>query len=71
MPVIDESRAFRSPDLHDDADSYETQESGDFGTMHADQKRPDDIRDDFGGRPDAMRIVYFSNEHHLLDLIFS
>ena len=71
MPVIYESRAFRSLDLHDDADSYGTQESGDFGAMPADQKRPDDIRDDFGGRPDAMRIVYFSNDHHLLELIFS
>jgi len=71
MPVTDESRTFRSLDLHDDADSYGIQESGDYGTMPADQKRSDDIRDDFGGRPDAMRIVYYSNEHHLLGLIFS
>jgi len=43
MPVIDESRAFRSPGLHDDADSYGTQESGDFGTTPADQELLDDI----------------------------
>ena len=71
MPVIDESRAFRSPGLHDDADSYGTQDSGDFGTIPADQELFDDIRDDFSGRPDAMRIIHSSNEHHLLDLIFS
>ncbi len=71
MPVIDESRAFRSPGLHDDADSYGTQDSGDFGTIPADQKLLDDITEDFRGRSDTMSIVYSSNEHHLLDLIFS
>jgi len=71
MPVIDESRAFRSPDLHDDADSYGTQDSEDFGTIPADQEVLDDIRDDFSGRSDDMRIVYSSNEHRLLHLIFS
>ena len=38
MPVIDESRAFRSPDLHDDEDSHGTQDSEDFGTIPADQE---------------------------------
>jgi len=71
MPVIDESRVFRSPDLHDDADSYGTQDSEDFGTIPADQEVLDDIRDDFSGRSDDMRIVYSSNEHRLLHLIFS
>ena len=33
MPVIDESWAFRSPDLHDDADSHVTQDIEDFGTI--------------------------------------
>ena len=65
MPKIDESRGFRSPDLHDDADSYGTQDGGDFGTIPADQELLDDIRDDFSGRPDDMRIVYSFNEHHL------
>jgi len=52
--VIDASRAFRRPDLQDDADSYETQDSGDFGTIPADQGLLDDIRDDFRERPRAM-----------------
>jgi len=53
MPVIDESRAFRSPDLHDDTDGYGTHDSGDFGTIPADQEVLDDIRDDFSGRSDT------------------
>jgi len=32
---IDESKGFRSPDLDDDADSYGTQDSRDFGTIPA------------------------------------
>ena len=51
MPVIDESGAFRSPDLHDDADSHGTQDSEDFGTIPADQEILDDIRDDLAGDP--------------------
>jgi len=43
-PVIDESRGFRSPDLDDDADSYGTQDSGEFGTIPADQGLLDDMR---------------------------
>ena len=31
MPIIDESRGLRSPDLHDDADSQGTKDSEDFG----------------------------------------
>jgi len=37
MPVIDESRGFRRQDLNDDADSYGTQDSGEFGIIPADQ----------------------------------
>jgi len=48
-PVIDESRGFRSPDLGDDADSYGTQDIGEFGTIPADQRLLDDMRDDFSG----------------------
>ena len=70
MPVTDESRTFRSLDLHDDADSYGTQESGDFGAMPADQKRPDDIRDDFGGRPVTMGDGNIDVGVENLDLIF-
>jgi len=36
MPVIDESRGFRSPDLDDDADRYGTQICGEFGIIPAD-----------------------------------
>lgn len=36
MPVIDESGGFRDPNLDGDADSYERQDSGEFGTMPAD-----------------------------------
>ena len=43
MPVIDESRAFRSPALDDDEDSHGTQDSEDFGTIPADQEILDDI----------------------------
>ena len=53
MPVSDESGAFRSPDLHDDTDSHGTQDSGEFGTIPADQEVLDDIRDVFSGRPDT------------------
>jgi len=45
-PVI---RGFRSPNLDDDTDSYETQDSGEFGTIPADQGLLDDMRDDFSG----------------------
>ena len=45
MPVIDESRAFRSPDIHNDADSHGTQDTEDIGTIPADQKVLDDMRD--------------------------
>ena len=54
MPKIDESRGFRSPDLHDDADSYGTQDSEEFRTVPADQKLLNDIRDVFSGRLEAM-----------------
>ena len=50
MPVIDESRGFRSPDL-DDADSYGTQDSGEFGTIPPDQELLNDMRDDLMGGP--------------------
>ena len=71
MPVIDESRAFWSTDLHDDADNYGTHDTGDFGTSLADQELLDDISNEFSRRPDAMRIVYSSNDHHHSDVIFS
>ncbi len=54
MPVIDESRGFRSLDLHDDADSHGTQDSEDFGTIPADQEILNDMRNDFIGRPATM-----------------
>jgi len=50
MPVIDESRGFRSPDL-DDADSYGTQDSGEFGIIPPDQELLNDMRDDLVGGP--------------------
>ena len=54
MPVIDESRAFRSPDLHDDEDSQWTQDSEDFGTITDDQEVLDDMIDDFSERLPSM-----------------
>jgi len=51
MPVIDESRGFRSPHLDDDADSYGTQDSGEFGTIPSQEGLLDDMRDDFSWRP--------------------
>ena len=50
MHVINESRGFRSPDLDDYADSYGTQDSGEFGTIPADQGLLNSMRDDFSGR---------------------
>ena len=40
---------FCSPDLDDDVDSYGTQDSGEFGTIPADQGLLDDMRDDLIG----------------------
>ncbi len=70
MPVIDESRAFRSPDLHDDADSHGTQDSEDFGTILADQEVLDDMRDGFSGRPATMGDGNIDVGVENLDLIF-
>jgi len=70
MPVIDESRAFRSLDLHDDADSHGTQDSEDFGTIPADQEVLDDMRDDFSGRPATMGDGNIDVGVENLDLIF-
>jgi len=70
MPVIDESRAFRSPDLYDDADSHGTQDSEDFGTIPADQEILDDIRDDVSGRPVTMGDGNIDVGVENLDLIF-
>jgi len=50
MPVIDESRVFRWPDLDDDTDSYGTQDNGEFGTIPADQSLLVDMRDAFSER---------------------
>ena len=70
MPVIDESRAFRSPDLHDDADSHGTQDSEDFGTIPADQEVLDDMRGVFSGRPATMGDENIDVGVENLDLIF-
>ena len=70
MPVIDESRAFPSPDLHDDEDSHGTQDSEDFGTIPADQEILDDMRDDFSGRPATMGDGNIDVGVENLDLIF-
>jgi len=70
MPVICESRAFRSPDLHDDSDSHGTQDSQDFGTIPADQEIFGDIRDGFSGRPVSMGDGYLDVCVEILGLIF-
>ena len=62
MPVIEESRGFRSPDLDDDADSYETQDSGEFGIIPADQRLLDDMGDDFSGKAGVMDDGYIDTD---------
>jgi len=54
MPVIEESWGFRSPVLHDDTDSYGTQDSGEIGIIPADQGLLDNVRDYFSGRAGVM-----------------
>jgi len=70
MPVIDESRVFRSPDLHDDTDSHGTQDSEEFATISADQEVLDDMRDDFSGRPATFGDGNIDVGVKNLDLIF-
>jgi len=70
MPVIDESSAFRSPDLHDDEDSHGTQDSEDFGTIPADQEILGDMRDDFSERLPDMGDGNIDVGVENLDLIF-
>jgi len=70
MPVIDESRAFRSPDLHDDEDSHGTEDSEDFGTIPADQEILDDMRDDFSERLPSISDGNIDVGVENLDLIF-
>ena len=56
--------------IHDDADSYGTQDSEDFGIIPADQEVLDDMRDDFSGRPATMGDGNIDVGVKNLDLIF-
>ena len=51
-----------SPDLDDDADSYETQDSGEFGIIPADQRLLDDMGDDFSGKAGVMDDGYIDTD---------
>jgi len=62
MPVIEESGGFRCPDLDDDTDSYGTQDSGEFGTIPAEEGLLDDIKDDFSGRAGVMGDGYIDTD---------
>jgi len=62
MPVIEESGGFRSPDLDDDADSYGTQDSGEFGTIPVEEGLLDDMRVDFSGRAGVMDDGYIDTD---------
>ena len=70
MPVIDESKGFRSPDLDDDANSYGRRDSGEFEIIPADQGLLDDMRDDFSGRAGAMGDGYIDVGVENLDIEF-
>ena len=67
MPVIDEPRGFRSPDLDDNADSYGTQDNGEFRTIPADQGLLVCMKGDFSGRAGAMADAYIDVSVENLD----
>jgi len=68
MPVIEESRGFRSPDLDDDADSYGTQDSGEFGIIPAEEELLHDMRDDFSVRTGVLCDGYIDTDGN--DLVY-